>query len=431
MSALQYSLVRPALAQSNLTTVAQYMFWLMFRNVASDGFVFEDPVNRWCPVATRVRARLTVVGEQRHARVPGLRLQLDPRRRDRRDRAGGRPAAHQPAADRLCAVRADLPELGRRLRSRVVLDQRHSAEAGPTRPTGRPCRHWRSCSCSPSSTRRRRPWRTPVIAANLNFLQNAYQGADVQPLGGGERRLVLRALRAAEVLSGDHGQHPRDPGPGLAERRHTVARERPRKSLERSVLPVAAPCPDRLQSPVRPQHRHRHGGDLRRRRSHRHEAPCDRRARCAASGPTRPRSTSTRSTGPISNAASVPCSGATQATSTTVTPMRRWVTTPGRCPRPTSPSSTTGWRSRSPPPERFRSTISRPASSDQVGVAASATPAAAAAALQSAGDQMLQAVVFHSDHFELSEQFDATSGYEKSVSNLSWSYASFLSAARA
>ena len=44
---------------------------------------------------------------------------------------------------------------------------------------------------------------------------------------------------------------------------------------------------------------------------------------------------------------------------------------------------------------------------------------------------MLQAVVFHSDHFELSEQFDASSGFEKSVSNLSWSYASFLSALRA
>jgi len=52
-------------------------------------------------------------------------------------------------------------------------------------------------------------------------------------------------------------------------------------------------------------------------------------------------------------------------------------------------------------------------------------------ALQDAGDQMLQAVIFHSDHLELSEQFDATSGYEKSVSNLSWSYASFLSAVRA
>ena len=53
------------------------------------------------------------------------------------------------------------------------------------------------------------------------------------------------------------------------------------------------------------------------------------------------------------------------------------------------------------------------------------------AALQAAGDHMLQAVIFHSDNLELSEQFDATTGYEKSVSNLSWSYASFLSAVRA
>ena len=67
----------------------------------------------------------------------------------------------------------------------------------------------------------------------------------------------------------------------------------------------------------------------------------------------------------------------------------------------------------------------------QVGVGSSTTPAAASAALQSAADQMLQALVFHSDRLELSEQFDATSGYEKSVSNLSWSYASFLSAVRA
>jgi glucoamylase len=44
---------------------------------------------------------------------------------------------------------------------------------------------------------------------------------------------------------------------------------------------------------------------------------------------------------------------------------------------------------------------------------------------------MLQAVVFHSDHLELSEQYDATSGYERSVSNQSLSYASFLSAVRA
>ena len=45
MGTLQYSQVRPAVVQSDLTTIAPYMFWLMFRNVASDGLVFEDPVN--------------------------------------------------------------------------------------------------------------------------------------------------------------------------------------------------------------------------------------------------------------------------------------------------------------------------------------------------------------------------------------------------
>jgi glucoamylase len=68
---------------------------------------------------------------------------------------------------------------------------------------------------------------------------------------------------------------------------------------------------------------------------------------------------------------------------------------------------------------------------NQAGVTASSTPATAATELRAAGDQMLQAIIFHSDHLELSEQFDANTGYQKSVSNLSWSYASFLSAVRA
>jgi glucoamylase len=68
---------------------------------------------------------------------------------------------------------------------------------------------------------------------------------------------------------------------------------------------------------------------------------------------------------------------------------------------------------------------------DQVGIGAGTVPADAANALQQAGDAMLQAVIFHSDNLELSEQFDGTSGYEKSVHNLTWSYAAFLSAVRA
>lgn len=67
----------------------------------------------------------------------------------------------------------------------------------------------------------------------------------------------------------------------------------------------------------------------------------------------------------------------------------------------------------------------------QIGVGQSTPWSQVVTALQSAGDAMLNAVVYHSDHLELSEQFDGTSGYEKSVTNLTWSYASFISAVRA
>lgn len=66
----------------------------------------------------------------------------------------------------------------------------------------------------------------------------------------------------------------------------------------------------------------------------------------------------------------------------------------------------------------------------QIGVTANTPPAAAVSALQSAGDAMLRAIIYHSDNLELSEQFDGSSGYEKSVRDLTWSYAAFLSAVR-
>ncbi|WP_157619907.1 glycoside hydrolase family 15 protein [Saccharothrix sp. NRRL B-16348] len=67
----------------------------------------------------------------------------------------------------------------------------------------------------------------------------------------------------------------------------------------------------------------------------------------------------------------------------------------------------------------------------QSGVDASTAPAAAATALVATGDAMARAVVHHSDNLELSEQFDGTTGYERSVHNLTWSYAAYLSAMRA
>jgi glucoamylase len=68
---------------------------------------------------------------------------------------------------------------------------------------------------------------------------------------------------------------------------------------------------------------------------------------------------------------------------------------------------------------------------EQVGVTATTTPAEAAGRLVAAGNRMLAAILFHSDHYQLSEQFDGSTGYEKSVANLTWSYAAFLSAERA
>lgn len=82
--------------------------------------------------------------------------------------------------------------------------------------------------------------------------------------------------------------------------------------------------------------------------------------------------------------------------------------------------------SRAVPIDPFSSTFF-----DQIGIDAGTPWRNAVARLRGAGDKMLFAVIYHSDHLELSEQFDATDGYEKSVRNLTWSYASFLSAVRA
>lgn len=66
----------------------------------------------------------------------------------------------------------------------------------------------------------------------------------------------------------------------------------------------------------------------------------------------------------------------------------------------------------------------------QLGITNTTTAQDTAAALVKAGDDMLFAVISHSDHLELSEQYDGITGYEKSVRDLTWSYAAYLSAVR-
>lgn len=73
---------------------------------------------------------------------------------------------------------------------------------------------------------------------------------------------------------------------------------------------------------------------------------------------------------------------------------------------------------------------------DEIGLDAAAVntapqPGTVVQKLADAGDRMLKALIYHSDHYELGEQFDAGTGYVKSVTNLTWSYAAYLSAVRA
>ncbi|HEY1734345.1 MAG TPA: glycoside hydrolase family 15 protein, partial [Acidimicrobiales bacterium] len=44
-NSLTYGKANAAVGQTDPAALAPYLFWLMFRNVASDGLVFNDPVN--------------------------------------------------------------------------------------------------------------------------------------------------------------------------------------------------------------------------------------------------------------------------------------------------------------------------------------------------------------------------------------------------
>ena len=288
---LQYSAVTASVSASNLTTIAPYMFWLMFRNVASDGLVFEDPVNAgvlsqpgcvlaspsWEKTATHVNQDY-VYNWTRDAAIVAVELAVGPL------------ATNQPLIEYVQFAQAcqnSASGIGHFDRASFLIN-------------GTP-RDWTDQTDGPALqtlailqlfSQLDAPTQTvanAVIAANLNFLQGAYQGETFnlweEEFGASffARSVQLKCFR------GDHGQHPRDPGPGLAEHRHTVAPERPGKSLEWPVLPVDATRPDRLPRPLRPEHRHRLGGDLRRRPKSPTPSSWRPPRCCAASGPTRPR----------------------------------------------------------------------------------------------------------------------------------------------
>ena len=174
------------------------------------------PGQRRSGVPARLRPRFSQLGEQRKPRLPGLRVQLDPRCGDSGGRAGRRHPPYQPAADRLRALRPGLPELRRRPRSGGFPHKRHSP--GLDQPDGRPG------PADAGHPGRLRPGRRAdpsrghgVDSSQPGLPPTGLPGRDLQPVGGSVRRIVLCPLGATQVLPDGHGQHRGDPGPELAQ----------------------------------------------------------------------------------------------------------------------------------------------------------------------------------------------------------------------
>ena len=430
MGALQYSLVKPAVAQSSLTTVAPYMFWLMCRNVASDGFVFEDPVNSGvlsqpgCVLASPSWENTAHVSQDyvynwtRDAAVVAIEL------------AAGSLPTNQPLIDYVQFAQICQNSGGDFDRASFLINgtPRNWSDQtdGPALQTLAILRLFGQLDAPTKNVA------NAVIAANLNFLQNAYQGQTVnlweEETGASffARAVQLQCFQAitANALG--------IPVPGWLSTAipwlENALQSHWNGQYYQSLLPV--PVPPDYRVPYDPNI------DIVMAAIYGAVAVIDPKLLATAA--------LLRSQWDDSSSQYFyPINGADQRRN--IGPML------GRYPGDKydgdsdAPVDDHPWALctcnfaelyyRLANAITASGTIPLDANSteffNQVGVNASTTPTAAATALQSAGDQMLQAVLFHSDHFELSEQFDANDGYEKSVSNLSWSYASFLSAVRA
>ena len=429
MAALGYSSVNIALAQSSLTTIAQYMFWLMFRNVASDGFVFEDPVNSgvlsqpgcvlaspsWENTATHVTQDY-VYNWTRDAAVVAIEL------------ANGTLPTNQPLIDYVQFAQACQS-------SGAPIDYASFLI------NGTPRQGWSSQTDGPALqtlaivalySQLDAPTQTvanTVIAQNLSFLEGAYQGETVnlweEEFGASffARGVQLKCFEAmtantlgipvpawlstaipwlkSALQTHWNGQYyqsllpvPTDKAPYDPNSDIVMAAIYGAASVtDTQLLATAGLLRNQWDNPSSQYFYPINGADQQR-----------------GIGPLFGRYPGDRYDGDTDQlVGDHPWAVCTSNFAQLYYELASEITAAGTI--PLDANST----------EFF----------EQVGITSSTTPAAAAAALQSAGDQMLQAIVFHSDHLELSEQFDATSGYEKSVSNLSWSYASFLSAVRA
>jgi glucoamylase len=429
MGALQYGLVRPALAQSNLTAAAQYMFWLMFRNVASDGLVFEDPVNTgvvskpgcvlaspsWENSVSHV-SQDYVYNWTRDAAIVAMELAVGPL------------PTNQPLIDYVNFAQTCQGSGGDFDRGAFLINgtPRNWTDQtdGPALQTLAILQLFAQLDAPTQAVA------SAVVAANLNFLQNAYQGQTYnlweEEYGASffARSVQLRCFQAIAANSVGiavpgwlstavpwlqnaldshwNGQYYQSMLPVPADYR---APYDPNIDIvmaaiygavlltDTRLLATAALLRSQWADPASAYFYPINGADQQR-----------------GLGPMLGRYPGDVYDGDTdAQVGDHPWAVSTANLAELYYRLAKQVTTAGTVPLDGLSAA-------------FFS---------QIAIGASTTPAAAAAALQSAGDQMLQAVLFHSDHLELSEQFDAITGFEKSVANLSWSYASFLSAVRA
>jgi glucoamylase len=430
---LSYSSVRPAMAQPNLAMVSRFVFWLMFRNVASDGLVFEDPVNAgivsapgcvlaspsWENSATHVTQDY-VYHWTRDAAIVALELAWA--------YANGNLPDTQPLIDYVTFSRTCQQSAGDFDRASFYINgtQRPwtNQTDGPALQTLALLAMYRQLDQPTQAIA------VELIAANLNFLRGAYQGQTYnlweEEYGYSffARSAQLRCFRA--VAANSIGIAVPDWLPAALTWLTTALDSHWNGEYYQSVLPV----PTDYRAPYDPN------VDIVQAAIYGAESVTDPRLLATAA---RLRAQWADPTA----ACFYPINGDDAARG--IGPLL------GRYPGDLYDGDTDEQVGDHPwalttanfaelyyrLAAAVTSTATVPADSlaapflEQVGVSASTTPAVAAKALRTAGDAMLQAIVFHSDHLELSEQFDAVTGFEKSVSDLSWSYAAFLSAVRA
>jgi glucoamylase len=431
---LQYSTITASASQSNPTTVAPYLFWLMFRNVASDGYVFEDPIRAgvlsapgcilaspsWENTQTHVTQDY-VYNWTRDSAVVAIEL------------ANGTLPTSQPLIDyvqfaQTCqntGAAAGHFDLASFLINGAFRDRWSDQTDGPALQTLAILALYGQLDAPTQAVAK------AVIAANLNFLENAYQGKTVNlweeeygysffaravqlkcfqeiiantfgiPVPGWLANAIPSLQNALQDHWNANGGYYQSliPAPG------DKAPYDPNSDIVMAAIYGAVPVTDTKLLATAALLRNQWNLA-----SSQYYYPINGADHQRGIGPMMGRYPGDTYDGD-NNQSGIdhPWAICTCNFAELYYRLANEITATGAIPLDANSA------------EFF----------SQVGITASTTPAAAATELQAAGDQMLKAIIFHSDHLELSEQFDASTGFEKSVSNLSWSYASFLSAVRA